>query len=207
MDYTRDRVEDIDIFYKLGDTEVTINKNTTGLYNVTPEIIPTNNSNGVGIASLSYTTSSKTVRLYLNSTFSDASAFPYNVGSEIFVENLNVGVGSIGKGYNSEDYSYQFFTVIASNSNLGGGPGAYVDYSLKEYLDDSDVPGNVDFENSSGRVIPVDHFPIFNPVLTKNMFFEDEVILYEGKKTGRVESWNPVTEILKVDTSKEYSVG
>jgi len=151
------------------------------MYNVSPEIIPVDNTNGIGIASLAYTPSTKTVRLYLNSTFSDASAFPYDVGSKIFVENLNVGVNSTAKGYNSENYSYQFFTVTASDSNLGGGPGAYVDYSLKEYLNDSDVPGNVDLPNSSGRVISVDHFPIFNSTLTTNDFFENEVICIQRK--------------------------
>jgi len=204
--FTRNKVEDLDIFYHLGDTSVTINKNTTGLYNVTPEIIPVNNSNGVGISNVIYTSSTKSVRLMLDSTFSDASAFPYNVGSKIFVENLNVGVGSTARGYNSEDYSYQYFTVTASDANLGGGPGAYVDYSLKDYLNDTDVPGQVDLDISAGRVIPVTHFPIFDAKVTKNNFFENEVILYQGKRTGRVESWNNVTEILKVDTPKEYSL-
>ena len=205
--FTREVVGDLALTYSLGDNQVTILQNSTGMYNVTPEIIPVDNTNGIGIASLSYTSSTKTVRLYLNSTFSDASAFPYSVGSKIFVENLNVGVNSTAKGYNSENYSYQFFTVTASDSNLGGGLGAYVDYSLKEYLSDSDVPGNVDLPNSAGRVISVDHFPIFNSTLTTNDFFKNEVILYGGRQTGRVESWNPITEILKVDTPKEYEVG
>jgi len=205
--YTRDVVEDLDIFYNLGDSQVTILQNTTGMYDLTPDIITINNTNGIGIASLSYTSSTKTVRLYLDSTFSDASAFPYNVGSKIFVENLNVGVGSTGKGYNSENYSYQYFTVTASDSNLGGGPGAYVDYSLIDYLSDGDLPGQVDLINSAGRVISTDHLPIFNPVLKKNVFFENEVILHEGIPDGRVESWNPRTEILKVDTSTEYKIG
>ena len=204
--FTRNRVEDIDIFYNLGDTEVTINKNTTGLYNVTPEIVPINNSNGVGIGSLAYTPSNKTVRLYLDTIFNDESSFHYSIGSKIFVENLNIGVGSTGIGYNSEDYSYQYFTVTGVSTNLGGS-GSYVDYSLKEYLDDTDVPGKVDFEISAGRVILVDDFPIFNPVLKKNMFFDNEIILYQGNQTGRVETWNPLSEILKVDTPKEYSVG
>ena len=34
--YTRDVVEGLDLFYNLGDTEVTILQNTTGMYNVTP---------------------------------------------------------------------------------------------------------------------------------------------------------------------------
>ena len=109
--------------------------------------------------------------------------FPYNVGSKIFVENLNVGVGSTGKGYNSENYSYQFFTVTDSDSNLGGGPGAYVDYSLKDYLLDTEVPGNVDLSLSSGRVVSIDHFPIFNVSLTKNDFLNNEIIMYpEARK-------------------------
>ena len=110
------------------------------------------------------------------------------------------------RGYNSEDYSYQFFTVKASDSNLGGGPGSYVDYSLKDYLDDTDVPGQVNLKQiSAGRVIPVDHFPIFDFKLKKNDFFVNETILYQGNHSGRVESWNNVTEILKVDTPKEYA--
>lgn len=204
--FTREVVKDLDLTYNLGDNQVTILQNSTGMYNVTPEIIPVDNTNGIGIASLSYTPSTKTVRLYLNSTFSNANSFPYEVGGKIFVEKLNVGVGSTARGYNSENYSYQFFTVTDLNPSLGGS-GAYVDYSLKEYLSDSDVPGNVDLLNSSGRVIPVNHFPIFTPSLTTNDFFKNEVILYGGKQTGRVESWNPITEILKVDTPKEYEVG
>ena len=55
-------------------------------------------------------------------------------------------------------------------------------------------------------MIPITHFPIFDAKLKKNDFFVDETILYQGNHSGRVESWNNVTEILKVDTPKEYSV-
>ena len=123
--FTRNRVEDIDIFYHLGDTSVTINQNTTGMYNVTPEIIPVNNSNGVGIASLSYTPASKTVRLYLDSTFSDQDAFPYNVGSKIFVENLNVGVGSTLP----EDITLRT-TVISTSLSRHPIPTLVVDHNM-----------------------------------------------------------------------------
>ena len=204
--FTRNVVPDLDIFYHLGDTEVTILQNTTGLYDVTPEIIPINNSNGVGIASLTYTPSTKSVRLFFDGTFSDMNQFPYTTGAQIFVENLNVGVGSIGRGYNSEDYSYQFFTVTGFDAALGG-TGGYVDYSLVDYLGDSDVPGEVDLLNSSGRVIAIVDFPIFDPKLKTNMFLKDEVVFYEDRATGKVESWNPITETLKVDTDVEYEVG
>ena len=78
--FTRNKVEDLDIFYHLGDTSITINKNTTGLYNVTPEIIPVNNSNGVGISNVIYTSSTKSVRLMIDSTFSDQKVFPIQCG-------------------------------------------------------------------------------------------------------------------------------
>ena len=115
---------------------------------------------GVGIASLSYTPSTKSVRLFFDGTFSDMNQFPYTTGAQIFVENLNVGVGSTARGYNSEDYSYQYFTVTGFDAALGG-TGAFVDYSLIDYLGDNDVPGQVDLLNSSGRVIAIVDFPIF----------------------------------------------
>ena len=70
------------------------------------------------------------------------------------------------RGYNSEDYSYQYFTVT-SDSNLGG--GTYVDYSLKDYLDDTDVPGQVN-RQLAGRVIPITTSQSLTK-LKKNDFF------------------------------------
>ena len=44
---------DVDLSYnELGDTLVTINKNSTEVFNTTPVIIPVNNTNGVGISSI-----------------------------------------------------------------------------------------------------------------------------------------------------------
>ena len=48
---------DIDLDYKLGDQQVSILKNTRGLSNVTPTIIPTNATNGVGINTVGFNVS------------------------------------------------------------------------------------------------------------------------------------------------------
>ena len=37
---TGKNIDDVDLFYKLGDSEVTIRKNTKGISNITPTIIP-----------------------------------------------------------------------------------------------------------------------------------------------------------------------
>ncbi len=203
--YTKEVLTEADIEYELGDNQVNILYNPTGIYNTPPTILPINNSNGVGITSLSYTDATKTVRLYLNASFSDAEDFHYKVGEPILVENVNVGVATLGKGYDSAGYNYVLFDVTAVDSQLGGS-GAWVEYSLEDHLGSGEVPGAVLSQTSYARVISKNQFPIFNPVLKKNNFAIGENVT-NGETIGVVESWNNKTEFLKVSVSKEYSVG
>ena len=53
---TKKQVKDVDIGYSIGDSNVTIFKNTFGINNVLPSIIPTSNSNGVGIRTVGFNT-------------------------------------------------------------------------------------------------------------------------------------------------------
>ena len=77
--YTNKVLPEVDLHYDLGDTQVTIVNNTTGMYEIKPTIIPTQNTNGVGISSLTFNSSTKVVRLYLNQTFSTSREFPFNL--------------------------------------------------------------------------------------------------------------------------------
>ena len=203
--YTKNVVPGVDLRYSLGDTEVDIVNNTTGIYNAPPTILPINNSNGIGINSVVYTSFSKVVRFVLDQQFSDAAQFPFAIGEKILVENLSVGVATTGKGYNSSDYNYNLFELTDVRPNLGGS-GAFIEYSLSEYLTGSEIPGNVDFTNSSGRAIPEVHFPIFDPVLKTNDFFTDETVT-SGSKLGTVGRWNPLSEYLFLESQKEFVVG
>ena len=203
--YNNRLVSELDAEYSIGDTEVTILKNTTGLYNVTPRIIPTQNSNGVGISSVIYNSSTKVVRIYLASTFSDAQDFRFRNGSRVLIENLSVGVGSTGKGYNSQNYGYELFEITNSDSQLGGS-GAWFEYSLSSLLSGTEIPGNIDFANSAGRAIPEVDFPIFDISLKKNNFFIGEKVR-TGTKVGIVERWNLNSEQLVISTVKEFTVG
>ena len=103
------------------------------MYDVTPRIIPTQNTNGVGISSLTYDSSTKVVRVYLNQTFSTPREFPYIVGKKILVENVSILSSPTGQGYNSSDYNYTLFPIITSVPQFGG-TGAMLSIVSKMYL-------------------------------------------------------------------------
>jgi hypothetical protein len=198
------QVTDLEIDYELGDTEVNIIQNTISLNNVTPSIIPIRNSNGFSISSVTYNNTSKVVRLYLSKQFSNASDWPFIVGEEIIVENVAIGVGTNGKGYNSENYEYKLFEITSLDSQLGGS-GAYVEYSLSEELTGDDYPGNVT-DVSAASLTLKSHFPIFDPKLKISNFFDGEK-LFTDQSIGVVERWDPVSEYLFVSTKDDFNVG
>ena len=205
--YTDKVVDDVDLSYTIGDTKVKILKNTFGIYNTPPKIIPIGNQNGIGINSISYNESTKEVSVGLNTGFSDS--FPFSVGDKVLIENISVGVGTTGVGYNSVDYGYSLFTltkVPAGSSALGGNVGV-VTYSLNGFLKSGDLPGNFDALRSSGRIIAEKDFPVFDIKLRKNDFIIGETVALGNNKLGKVESWNKEIELLKVSTTEDFSVG
>ena len=200
---TGDIIDDVDLYFRFGDPNVTIRKNTNGLSNVTPTIIPVNNSNGVIIDDISFDITTKKVTVGFNTGFGDQSTF--SVGDKVLIENVSVGVGSTGSGYNSVDYGYQLFTLTDVNIPLGGNIGI-VTFSLSGIIDDNLYAGNYDSINSSGRIINQNSFPQFNIKLRKNNFLLGEKV-YSNSGEGIVNSWNNRIELLKVSTSKDFKVG
>ena len=198
------KIVDVDLEYKLGDTEVTILKNTSSLFYVPPTFIPTNNSNGFSISSLTYNNTSKVVRLFLSHQFSSDSDYPFEIDKPILVENISVGIGSTGSGFNSKDYEYKLFSVTGVNTNAGGS-GAWVEYDLSEQIGDNGFPGNYSTD-SIGKVIPETHFPIFNAQLRKNVFVDDEKLIGDNF-TGRVQDWNLNNDTLKATINGTASPG
>jgi len=200
---TNKPVEDVDLNYSLGDSFVSIIKNTKSITDSVVSIIPINNVNGSGISTISYNGTTKEVTVGLAKSFSNLSDFPFTVGSKFLIENVSVGVGSTGYGYNSENYDYQLFTVKSSTPNIGG-IGATVVYSLADYLPSGEFPGVWQLATStSARIISQAHFPIFNVQLEKNTFFKDEKVI----PNGVVESWDLENNILRISSSDLYEVG
>ena len=61
--FTKKKIKEVDLTYKIGDPTVTILKNTKSLNNIKPIIIPTSNVNGIDIKTLSYYVSTKNVTI------------------------------------------------------------------------------------------------------------------------------------------------
>jgi len=199
---TKNVVTDVKLKYTLGDQKVTIVENTSGISNLTPTIIPINNCNGIGISTISYISSSKDVVVGLAASFSNPEDFPFSVGSKVLIENISVGVGSTGKGFNSEKYSYQLFALTSVTPNIGG-IGATVAYNLSEYLSNGEQPGTFDSTNSAGKIIPENDFPIFNVELQKNVLYNGESI----SPDGIIQHWDEKNGYLKVISNYDFYVG
>jgi len=200
---TNQLVPEVDLKYNLGDSQVTILRNSYGLNNTKPKILPTQNSNGVGIASVNYNSFSKIVTITLAVGFSTANSFPFAVNDKILIENVSVGIASDAKGYNSENYDYQLFTINSVTENIGG--IGHITYSLDRLLNASEYPGTFDDINSSGRIIPEKYFPIFDPILQKNEFLQGEVVS-TSSATGTVEQWNSKTTYLKIKSNQDFEI-
>ena len=93
---TNKQVIDVDLKVTLGNSTVEILKNTDGMSNVTPTIIPTQSSAGVGINTVGFNTITETVTATFSVGFSTVSPFPFAVGDKVLVEGISVGVGSTG---------------------------------------------------------------------------------------------------------------
>jgi len=201
--YTGEVIDDVILEYNVGSTQVRIVQNTYGMNNILPTIIPIHNSNGIGINTITYNSTTKLVTVGINTGFSDL--FPVAVGDDVLIENTSVGVGSTSLGYNSSSYNYKLFPVTEVNSALGGNTGSIV-YDMSSVLEGDQYPGYFDPITSFGRIIPKKQFPIFDIKLKINDFKDGEIVT-TGDDSGIVESWNNKIETLKVATDSDLLVG
>jgi hypothetical protein len=206
--YTGNLVEDVELSYDIRNKKVNIIDNTKSLYNVSPRIIPINNSNGVGISSVFFNSTSKDVIVTLGSSFSNAIDFPFEIGSKIFIEGISVGVNSTGTGYNSDGYDYTFFIVTNTDPNIGGA-NPTITYNLTEFLNVGESPGKYDRINSVGRVIPEFQLAKFDSTLVDpadvKYYIGEEI--YSENNIGIVNSIDTRTDLLKVTSGGNFYVG
>ena len=201
---TKKELPGVDLKYTLGNSKVEILRNTTGMSMLPPTIIPVENSNGVGINTISYNPNTKDVTVGLNVGFSTADTFPFNVNDKVMIENISVGVGSTGLGYNSVNYGYTLFTITETHPNIGG-IGATVTYNMGNLIGVGQTIGNYLPANSAGRIIPQKYFPIFETKLTTNEFFVGEEVK-SNSATGIVESWDTNDGVLKISSADNFIV-
>jgi len=201
---TEKLVSDVDLKVTPGSPTVEILKNTKGINNVEPTIIPTQSGAGVGIGTISYDSSTKNVTVQLAVGFSTVNSFPFTVGDKVLIENVSVGVGSTGKGFNSENYDYKLFELTAVNERLGG--IGIVTYSMSGLLKSNEIVGVFDDVNSSARIVAKKSFPIFEPLLTTREYFKGEVVTSDSA-TGIVDSWNSSSDTLIISSNANFVVG
>ena len=202
---TGDIIPEIDLRYELGDSSVSIIRNTYGISDVIPRILPIENSNGVGISTISFNETTKDVTIKLSVGFSTADSFPFKVNDRVLIENISVGLGSTGKGYNSENYDYSLFTLTSIDENRGG--IGSITYNISEFLIGSEFPGIFDPVNSAGRVIAEKDFPIFDIELSKNDYLKGEDVSSNSVSIGIVDSWDPKNNYLKVISNEKFTLG
>ena len=202
-------ISDSKLTYDIDSNEVLIIKNTDGISNFTPTLIPINNSNALGINSVSYNSLDKTVTAYFSITFSDSEDFPFEIGTKILVEGFSIipqetfGIEYVN--YNSSNFDYALFEVVGTDANLGGANGS-ITYDVSDYVTDSKIFGTVDPNKSFPRIVPQSYFPTFETTLIRSNYFVGESII-SGTSNGRVESWYPETSTLVVSTSDNFTQG
>ena len=203
--YRNKIIDDVDLQYNIQNHTTNIIKNTNTLSNYPPKIIPTNNSNGVGISSISYNSGNKTVTVGLAKSYSDINDFPFQVNDEVFIENVSIGIGSTLRGYNSSEYNYAFFTITSRDPNIGGSGGT-ITYSMEEFLNNGENLGIYNLINSSGKIINKNLLPTFEIKTKKKIFYKNEKIKSQNLE-AIVEFHDVDRNIIKVSTVDEFSIG
>jgi len=148
-----------------------------GLDSVQHRIIAINNSNGVGIQSMTGGITG-IVTCVLETPINGFITPPFKVGDEIFVENIQlVGQGGIGTqggvgiastnpgtGYNSKDYNYQFFEITDyANSNP-----AVLKYNLSGLTINPGIAKT--YQSGYATIVNKNKYPILEPVQVRGTF-------------------------------------
>ena len=188
-----------------------------------PRIIPINNSNGVGVvtATSNGVTQFITLKSPLGGWRPEAhrlgTNFPFEVGDEIFVENVNIqghpdandgtvflepvpstdprtyNEGEI-QGYNSNMYDYRTFTILSRNI-----ADSRITYSLTGI---GSTGGFFDPTNSAGRIIKKEDLPTFNVRFDHRDFINGEPVTFgNGSAKAQMvknEGWDPSTNSFRL---------
>jgi hypothetical protein len=147
----------------------------TGIPSDDIEIISTNNSNGTSINRV-YASGIGIVTCYLTTPTLGFSTSPFSVGDKVYVEGIQNS--SSGKGYNSENYGYSFFTITKFENTIP----AKLEYSISGLTTSN--PGVAKTEqNSLASVIKFVDYPQFNVTKSFSYFKVGEKLSsYDGTK-------------------------
>jgi len=131
-------------------------------------LFATNNSNGVGISTMQ-SSSSGVVTCFLTTPLLGFTTNAFNAGDIIFVEGISKS-GTIGSGFNSEDYGYRFFTVQSYENLIP----AILRFNLSEYTTNPGIADTI--QGSYATIVKYSNYPQFKITQTKSNFTAGEKI-------------------------------
>ena len=142
------------------------------------EIYAVNNTNGVSIKKVKYDSNTQTFDCVLTTPFGGFSKQPFEVNDEIFLEGIQKE-GSGGDGFNSRDYGYKFFTITAYG--LASDPSGSDVVTVKSLSTNPGIAKTI--QDSSGTMINRKNYPIFDVIITKSNFEENESLLINDSES------------------------
>ncbi len=172
--------------------------------NDTLEIISTNNTNGVGVVNatseFNITRQQQENKIFIrvpaNYAGFTTATFPFKVGENVYVENIDIvgGASSTASGYNSDGYDFKTFEVTAIDVTSDS---ESVSYSIQGI---GNTGGTYDDTNNFGRIIREADLAKFTPEFKKVEFVEGELIKSSSGASGNVSvgGWNSENDVLKV---------
>ena len=168
-----------------------------GLDSVNHKVVAVNNSNGVGINSvtLSEYPNAGVVTCFLETPTNGFVSEPFAIGDKVFVEGLlrvgEAGIGATqggittnttvtGDGFNSENYNYQFFDV---QNYIAGTPSQLV-FSLAGVTTNPGIAKT--FQSGYATLINKNNYPDIKPVQSRGVFELNEKLNVGTEKTDLI---------------------
>ena len=152
-----------------GIISVNIVQGPKGLPSRPVDIKTINNTNGVGIQTIT-SSSSGIVTCYLVTPSSGFDIEPFTVGDKIFVEGIQK-YSNDGDGFNSENYGYNFFTITAYE-NGGTLLTRKLEYNLSGLSTNVGIAKTV--QESYGYIVNYNNYPVFDVTQTYSPFIIGE---------------------------------
>jgi len=161
-----------------------------GLDSVTHRVIAINNSNGIGINSM--TVDGTEATCVMETPINGYTVAPFAVDDEIFVEGIQLfgevgigtqassssGISTDGEGWNSSNHGYQYFKVksyISSNPDV-------LKFDLVGLTTNPGIAKT--YQSGYANIVNRNKLPVFSPVQQRSKFSPDEPILVKENQTG-----------------------
>ena len=166
-----------------------------GLDSITHRVVSINNSNGIGINSMTVINNT-TARCVMETPINGYTQAPFAVDDEIFVEGIQLfgesgigtqssaasGIATDGDGWNSSNHGYQFFKV---KSYTSANPDI-LEFDLAGITTNPGIAKT--YQSGYANIINRNKYPVFSPVQRRSKFSINEPLLVKESQTNTFQS-------------------